>query len=208
MESSLGYFINPLLNMIIAIIFLKERMSKFGIIACLLAFCGVMVITLQAGVAPWISLILALTFSFYGLMKKRIPVQSYTSITIETMLATPVALTYLLFFSHSPVIDLRLGLYMNVFLILSGVVTATPLLLFAEATRRISYITVGFTQYVSPTTSFLIAYFLYGESLPPLKLVGFVFIWIGILVYSADSFRSLRKGTVHAITEDQAENKS
>jgi len=193
MESSLGYFINPLLNVLLAIVFLKEKMNRAGMTACLLALCGVIVITLEAGVAPWVSLILALTFSLYGLMKKRIQVQSYTSITLETMIASPFALSYLLFFSNSPAFDAGLGLQINILIVLSGAVTAIPLLMFAEATKRISYITIGFTQYVSPTSSFLIAYYMYGEPLPPLKLVGFILIWIGIIIYSADGFLTLRK---------------
>ena len=192
MESSLGYFINPLVNVILAIAFLKEKVNHAGIIACLFALGGVVVITLQAGVAPWVSLILALTFSVYGLIKKRIPVQAYTSITLETMIATPFALFYLLFIASSSGFDIRLGIHVNILLILSGAVTAFPLLMFAVAAKRISYITIGFTQYVSPTASFIIAYFMYGEPLPPLKLIGFVLIWIGIIIYSIDGFNTGR----------------
>jgi chloramphenicol-sensitive protein RarD len=191
MESSLGYFINPMVNVLLAIIFLKERLSKAGVAACILALLGVAVVTVEAGVVPWASLIMAFSFSFYGLIKKGVKVKPFTSLTVETLLVLPFALVYLLFFAEAPMFSH--DIHIDVLLILAGVVTAVPLLLFAEATKRISYIAIGFTQYISPTVSFFIAFFLYHESLTSMKLGGFCLIWVGIIVYSLDSILALRR---------------
>jgi chloramphenicol-sensitive protein RarD len=188
-EASLGYFINPLLNFLLAIVFLKERLTPTGISACIFAFVGVVVITVQAGVVPWLSIILALTFSLYGLIKKEVQLHSYTSLTIETIMVLPFTFVYLIMFSGtgflpdgSDNIMLAIG---------AGVVTAVPMLLFAETTKRITYIAVGFVQYVSPTISFLLAVFVFLEPFPPIKLAGFVLIWIGITVFCVGGYREM-----------------
>jgi chloramphenicol-sensitive protein RarD len=182
MESSLGYFLNPLLNVILAILFLKERLGTAGVIACSFALVGVGVITWDAGVAPWVALSLGVTFALYGLLKKKIQISSFTSLTVETLFMLPFVMIFLLFFSdHSMLVNSAKD---NVFLVGAGLITAAPLLLFAEAAKRISYITIGFIQYISPTVNFFIAVFLYHEPLSHLKMVGFALIWVGILVYS------------------------
>jgi chloramphenicol-sensitive protein RarD len=184
-EASLGYFINPLVNFVLALIFLREKLSRVGLVACALALAGVVVITADAGVAPWDSLFLAVSFALYGLIKRGLPQHSYTTLTVETVLMFPLALPILLWFS--PAGFMGYAVSTNLLVVGAGVITAVPLLFFAEANKRISYIAMGFIQYLSPTLSFLLAVFLYHESASPLKLGGFALIWLGIVIFSLGS---------------------
>jgi chloramphenicol-sensitive protein RarD len=190
-EASLGYFLNPILNFILAMIFLKERANKTAIVAMILSFAGVAIITVDKGVVPWVSLILAGSFAVYGLIKKNIELEAYTSLTLETVIITPFAILFLVFFSKDGMMPT--GLDMSLLAIGGGVITAVPLLLFAMATKRISYIAISFVQYASPTISFLLSVFFFREACPPGKLLGFAFIWIGIIVFSVGSIRGNRK---------------
>ncbi|MDR2088192.1 MAG: EamA family transporter RarD [Clostridiales Family XIII bacterium] len=187
-EASLGYFINPLLNFVLSFIFLRERLSRAGAAACVFALVGVVTVGVQAGVIPWISLTLALTFSVYGLIKVRINLRSYTSLTMETLLMLPPALVYLLGFAEAGFMEY--GAKENALVIGAGIATAVPLLLFAEAVPKISYISIGFIQYVSPSITFLLSVFLFREPIPPMKLFGFCFIWVGILIFCFDTVRA------------------
>jgi chloramphenicol-sensitive protein RarD len=191
-EASLGYFINPLLNFVLAIAFLKERLTKATAAACCLSFAGVAIITAQAGGVPWISLALALTFALYGLIKKGTRLQSYTSLTLETAALLPFVAVYLAFFSQTGFMPP--GVRDSLLSALAGIVTAVPLLLFAESAKRISYIALGFIQYLSPTITLLLAVFAFREPCPPAKLAGFAVIWAGIAVFSLDSVGKLRNG--------------
>jgi chloramphenicol-sensitive protein RarD len=190
-ETSLGYFINPLLNFVLSFVFLRERLSRTGIAACGLAFVGVAVVGAQTGVVPWISLALAFSFSVYGLIKIRIDLHSYTGLTAETLLLLPPALIYLTVFSEAGF--MTYGVSENLLAVGAGAVTAVPLLLFAEAVPRISYISIGFIQYISPTVTFLLSVFVFKEPIPPMKLVGFCFIWIGILVFCVNAAWTARR---------------
>jgi chloramphenicol-sensitive protein RarD len=187
-EASLGYFINPLLNFLLSFIFLRERLSRAGAAACAFAFAGVVIAGVQAGVVPWISLSLALTFSVYGLIKVRINLHSYTGLMLETLLMLPFALVYLLFFAKAGFMGY--GAEANALIVGASLVTAAPLLLFAEAVPRISYISVGFIQYISPSITFILSVFLFREPIPPMKLAGFCFIWAGILIFCFDVLRA------------------
>jgi chloramphenicol-sensitive protein RarD len=187
-EVSLGYFINPLLNFLLSFIFLRERLSRAGLVACAFAFVGVAIVGVQAGVVPWISLALALTFALYGLIKVRINLQAYTSLTIETLTIFPLALACLLGFSEAGF--MTYGAAENLLVAGAGIVTAVPLLLFADALPRISYISVGFIQYISPSITFLLSVFVLREPIPPLKLLGFCFIWTGVLIFCISSVRT------------------
>ncbi|MDR2132220.1 MAG: EamA family transporter RarD [Clostridiales Family XIII bacterium] len=187
-EASLGYFINPLLNFVLSFVFLKERLSRAGVAACLLALVGVVIVGVQAGVIPWISLTLASTFSVYGLIKVRINLRSYSGLTMETLLMLPLALVYLLGFAEAGFMGY--GAEENALVFGAGIVTAVPLLLFAEAVPKISYISIGFIQYISPSITFLLSVFVFKEPIPPMKLFGFCFIWVGILIFCFDTARA------------------
>jgi chloramphenicol-sensitive protein RarD len=197
-DASLGYFINPLLNFVLSYVFLRERLSRAGAAACVFALIGVTVVGVQAGVVPWISLVLASTFSVYGLIKAGIKLHSYTGLMMETLLMLPLALVYLLIFAETGF--MRYGAEANALIIGTGVVTAVPLLLFAEAVPRISYISVGFIQYISPSITFLLSVFLFKETIPPMKLFGFCFIWTGILIFCFDAARAAGRRGARAPT--------
>ncbi|WP_195961492.1 EamA family transporter RarD [Enterococcus casseliflavus] len=182
MQASLGYYINPLVNVLLATVFLKERLSRTGMLACLLASIGVILLSIQTGTIPYASLIMAFSFSTYGLIKKRIPISSVTGLTIETMVIFPFALVYILGFST--VGFMNYPLQTNLLLMGAGIVTAIPLLLFAEAAKNVSYITLGFIQYVNPTIMLLLAIFLFHETYSLAQFFPFAFIWLGIAVFT------------------------
>lgn len=190
-EASLGYYMNPLVNVLLATIFLKEKLSRWGVVACLFAFTGVLLLTIQSGVIPWASLIMAFSFSIYGLIKKGVAVRSYTGLTIETFVIMPFALLYLFFFSKQGFMSYELK--PNLLLVGAGIVTAIPLLLFSEAAKRISYIILGFIQYVNPTLMLLFAVFLFHEPYTLGQFVSFGFIWLGILIFTYGNIYTYRK---------------
>lgn len=191
--ASLGYFLNPLLNVLLGFLFLKERLTRWQWVAVALAGAGVAIMATGAIDALAISLSLALTFAFYGLIRKVAPVGPMVGLASETLILLPAAL--LLFgwwawyggghFSAA-------GAQTDALLIASGVVTAVPLLLFASAARRMKYATIGLIQYIGPTIQFLLAIFLYREPLTATHLVTFPLIWAGLMLYSWDAWRQSR----------------
>lgn len=189
-EASLGYYINPLMNILLSLIFLKEKLSRSGIIACLCALAGVSYLIFETGVFPWQSFALAITFSLYGLIKKNLTIHSYSSLFIETLIMTPIALFYLVLFSPSP---FQYSLPVNLLCMGAGIVTAIPLLLFSEAAQRVSYIVLGFIQYICPTILLLTAIFIYHEPYSVHQFIGFMLIWIGILIFSLPNIVAYRK---------------
>lgn len=180
-DASLGYYINPLVNVLLATIILKEPLERNGKIACILAFIGVVIITIQAGHLPVSSLIMAFAFSFYGLIKKGLTVSSTTGLTIETLIMTPFAFLYLFLGPAQGFMNYELST--NLLLAGAGVITAVPLLLFSEAAKRLSYITLGFLQYMNPTIQLLLAIFLFRETYTFSQFIAFCFIWLGIIVF-------------------------
>jgi len=196
-EASLGYYINPLFTIFLGLVVLKERIDRWQVAALLLALVGVMVMTIQYGQLPWVSLLLALTFGLYGLVKKQSTLKPITGLALETLIVTPLALGYLVYLNAtengsfgtaSPEITLLL--------ILSGIVTATPLLLFAQGAKRVSLSTLGFIQYLSPSISLLLGVFLFKEPFTWVEFVSFGFIWLGLGLYSfsrKDVFVYIRK---------------
>lgn len=190
-QASLGYYMNPLVNVLLATIFLKEKLSRPVLFACLLAFIGVVLLAIQTGEIPWASLIMAFSFSFYGLLKKGLTITSYTGLTVETGVIVPFALIYLLFFSTAGFMTYPTTI--NVLLMGAGIVTAIPLLLFAEAAKRVSYIILGFIQYINPTMMLLFAIFLFHEPYSTPQFVAFSFIWLGIAVFTYANLYAYRK---------------
>ena len=195
LEASLGYFINPLINVVFGMLFLRERFRRLQWLAVLLATVGVLVQLWQFGSLPVIALGLALSFAVYGLMRKKIQVDAQSGMLIETLWLFPLAAIYLFGFADSATSHLSANpLSLNLKLIAAGIVTTIPLMLFAAACSRLRLSTVGFFQYLGPTLMFVLAVVFYGETITPDKMVTFGFIWLALLVFVCDaavfSFRS------------------
>jgi len=193
-EASLGYFINPLLNVVLGVVVLKERLNRAQWIAVTLAALGVAYLTAFAGRPPWIALVLAASFGTYGLIRKMASVESVPGLAAETLLLAPFAVGWLLWceaqgsgaFGHA-------STGVNALLLGSGLATALPLALFAYGARLIRYSTIGLLQYVGPTLQFLIGVLVFGEPFPRARAVGFVLIWLGLVFYAADSLWRSRR---------------
>ncbi|WP_298609278.1 EamA family transporter RarD [uncultured Thiothrix sp.] len=189
-ESSLGYFITPLVSVVLARFFLKESLDSYRLTACLLAVMGVCWLVLQLGVVPWVSISLAVTFGFYGLVRKKVPVDSLTGLLVETGLLFPFAFTWFLWLEWQGQSQLFSENVQTTFLLIfSGVLTAAPLLLFASAANRLSLTAVGFMMYINPTMQFLTAIYLLKEPFNHQQLIAFMFIWIALVVFSIGAVR-------------------
>ena len=186
-EASLGYYINPLLNVVLARLVLGESLRPWQAVAVALAALGVIYLTLARGSLPWVSLVLATTFALYGLVRKRAPVGAVDGLAIESGLATPAAVVYLSF------LDPPLGRFAGgegaivALLVGSGIATSVPLLAFADAARRLRYITLGMVQYLAPTLQLGCAVLLYGEPFRKDQAVTFGLIWAAVAVYLGDA---------------------
>jgi len=193
LEASLGYFINPLVNVALGVVVLSERVSRVQWVAVAIAAAGVVVLAINGGGQLWISIALALSFGFYGLVRKVAAIDALGGLTVETLLLGPVALGVIWWagahgqgaWGH----DARL----DTLLVLAGAVTAAPLLMFAAAARRLRYATMGLLQYLAPTLQFLQAVLLFGEPLRPVHFVTFALIWTGCALYAFDSVRAARR---------------
>lgn len=193
-ETSLGYFINPLLSVALGVIFLRERLRPAQWIPIGLAAISVLYLTLQYGSLPWIALALAFSFGMYGLFKKIAPLGALHGLSVETGILFIPALLYLLYvesqargsFGH-------LGLDVTFLLAFSGVITALPLLMFARAARAIPLILVGILQYIAPTVQFLLGIFLYQEPFTLSRLVGFAIIWLALIIFTLEGVYEKRK---------------
>jgi len=193
-EASLGYFINPLVNVCLGVVFLRERLHKWQILAVGFALAGVLFLTLQYGRVPWIAFSLAFTFGIYGLLRKTARAESLVGLLLDTGILTPVALAYLITLSgHKSGAFMAIDLQTDILLAGAGVVTATPLLLFTHGARRIQYSTVGILQYIGPTGHLLVGVLLYREPFTRTHLISFGLVWVGILVYSVSSLANCNK---------------
>lgn len=189
-EASLGYFINPLLNVLLGFVFLGERLRPAQRVSVGLATVGVGVMAVGRGVPPYISLFLAGTFAFYGLLRKRVAAGALVGLTIETMLLSPLALGYLVMLEQRQSGGfLHRGGGADVLLIASGLVTTVPLLCFAGAARRLRLSTLGFLQYLAPSLQLILGVLVYGEAFTWVHGLSFGFIWTGLTLYSADTIR-------------------
>lgn len=192
-ETSLGYFINPLLSVLLGVIFLRERLRPGQWIAVSLASAGVLYLTFAYGRLPWIALALAFTFGFYGFVKKLAPLGSLHGLTLETGLVFPVALLYLgLMGASGSGAFLNQGAATDILLVGAGVVTTVPLLLFASAARQIPLSIVGLLQYIAPTIQFLIGVFIYGEAFDLSRLIGFSLVWLALIIFAVENYTSNR----------------
>lgn len=193
-ESSMGYYINPLVSILLGILFLKERLNRWQTMAMLLAACGMIMQTISFGHFPWIALLLALSFGFYALTKKMIPMDATLELTFETLCMFPIAFIYLLHLQLNGSASFASGsLVQSLLLIGAGAVTAVPLLLFAEGAQRISLTMIGFLQYVSPTLTLIIGLTVFHEPFSTHQFISFSFIWAGLIVFSLSSLPVRRK---------------
>lgn len=193
LEASLGYFINPLLNVALGMIFLKERLPRLQLIAVGLAALGVLIQLIVYGSIPWVSLLLASSFGVYGLLKKKINLKAVTGLFIETAILMPVALMYWWQLQTSTVVLFDNPLSLNITLISAGIVTTLPLLAFSAAATRIPYYMLGLFQYIGPSAMFVMAITLFSEKLDQAKMTTFAFIWAALLLFVFDIWRQSRK---------------
>ncbi len=187
-EASLGYYINPLVNVVLGLVFLQERLRKPQILAVLLAAGGVMYLTISYGRFPWISLTLAVSFGFYGLIRKVAPVGALVGLAVETMLLSPPAVIYLIYLnSQGADTILRVSLKLDLLLIGCAPLTAAPLLFFTLGAKRLYLSTLGLMQYIGPSGMFLLALFYYNEPFSTAQVWTFAMIWAALGIYSTDS---------------------
>ncbi|MCC2252366.1 EamA family transporter RarD [Virgibacillus sp. AGTR] len=193
-QASLGYYINPLISILLGIIVLKEAFTFRQTISFILAGIGVLYLTISYGVFPWVSLLLAISFGLYGLLKKKVDIGPMIGLTIETMLILPFAIIYLAIYPDNAFQLHELFSSTNLLLMGAGVMTAIPLLLFASGAKRISLAMVGFLQYIAPTLMLLLGVFIYKEAFTSAHLIAFAFIWIALVNFMLTSYRRpLRK---------------
>ncbi|BAC15003.1 hypothetical conserved protein [Oceanobacillus iheyensis HTE831] len=194
LQASLGYYINPILSILLGLIILKEPSTKAQIFSFILAGVAVIYLTIGYGIFPWISILLATTFAIYGFLKKTLDLSAMFGLTLETLVMTPLAIIYIFIapqaqgFSLNPLMTME-----NLFLIGGGIVTAIPLLLFAAGARRIPLASVGFLQYVAPTVMFLLGVFLYEESFTTHHMITFLFIWLALAIYIYSIYKQSRR---------------
>jgi chloramphenicol-sensitive protein RarD len=190
LETSLGYYINPLVSVFFAYAFLGERLRRLQVVALGLAALGVVNQVVALGALPWVSLVLAVSFAGYGLMRKRIPLDATSGLFYETLLGAPFAAAWLLWVAQQGGLSFgALGRETDALLAASGLVTAVPLVLFAAGARRLRLTTMGFLQYIAPTLTFLLAVFAFGEPFSARQGWTFVLSWAGLACYTLDLLR-------------------
>lgn len=192
-EASLGYYINPLVSILLGMIILKETFSKAQWTAFLLAGLGVLYMTFHFGSIPWLALLLAFSFGAYGLLKKLVPLHAMFGLALETMIVTPVAVAFLLQRQYGQWEEITVFSSTTLLVLGSGIVTAIPLLLFGAGAKRIPLSMVGFLQYFAPTIMLLIGVFLYEEPFTSVHAVSFSLIWAGLAVYTFSRMKRLQK---------------
>ncbi|NJK93805.1 MAG: EamA family transporter RarD [Bacteroidales bacterium] len=193
-ETSLGYYINPLISVLIGVIFFRERLRFWQWLPIAIAAIGVIYLTLALGSLPWIALTLAFSFAFYGMVKKLAPLGSLHGLTLETFMLFLPALFYLIFTELSGNGALfHQGIGIDLLLIGTGLVTTIPLLLFASATKRIPLSVVGILQYIAPTVQLFIGIAVYHEHFTLQQFIGYSFVWLALLIFGFDSYHAYRK---------------
>jgi chloramphenicol-sensitive protein RarD len=190
LEASLGYYINPLINVLMGYLFLSERLRKRQGLAVALALSGVLIQLISFGSVPYIALSLAVSFAIYGLLHKKTYIESIPGLLIEALMLLPLAVLYWIFMEPSATSDMVANnTTTNLLLLSAGIVTTLPLLCFTAAAKRLQYSTLGFIQYIGPSLMFILAVQFYGETLGLKEYITFGCIWLALLVFSWDSLR-------------------
>jgi chloramphenicol-sensitive protein RarD len=191
-EASLGYFVNPLVNVLLGVVFLGESLSRRQKVAVALAGAGVVVLVLRTGAIPWVSLVLAASFGMYGLLRKRAAVDSVGGLFGETVLLAPAAVAYLAFRAHAGTGAFGNGPAVTTLLAAAGPITAFPLVWFGSALQRLRLSTMGLVQYLTPTSQFLLGVLLYREPFGPAHAAAFACIWASLALYTWDVYSRAR----------------
>ncbi|MFH0736923.1 MAG: EamA family transporter RarD [bacterium] len=186
-ETSLGYFICPLIIVLLGVLFLEESLRKMQWFAVSLAIIGVLIMTFVYGQFPWVALFLAGTWGFYVFLRKASPLNSLEGLTLETALLSIPAAIYLLFYNTAGSDYLVNDNYSFILLMVTGIISGLPLLFFINGSRQIKLSLIGILQYIYPTIVFIIGAFIYGEELSLAKMAGFAFIWLALLIYSSET---------------------
>jgi len=193
-ETSLGYYINPLISVIFGVIFFKESLSRAQWVATGIAFMAVIILTINYGSVPWVALLIALSFAIYGVLKKKITLDATRGLAIETLLILPFALGYYVYlFTTHQASFLHVDVKTDILMIFSGLVTAVPLILFAKGAQNIPLYLLGFIQYVSPTIVLILGIVLYKEPFSQIELLAFSIIWGALLLFSGSKIIETRK---------------
>lgn len=202
LEGSLGYYINPLVNILLGMLFLGERLNKWQSVSVALAAVAVAIMTWQIGVLPWVSLILAISFGFYALLHKKVQVPAPVGLAVETTILFPFALGFVLYLTFAPAAGSPAAAESAGFsreaaslllLIGTGIVTAMPLMLFSNAARHLKLTTIGVLQYLAPTMHMVIAIYIYNEPFDSSRLIAFGLIWVGLVIFTIDGYRNRKR---------------
>lgn len=197
LETSLGYFINPLISLLLGMVFLGERLRRAQWIAILMAVAGVGYQLVLLGSLPWVALFLACSFGMYGLLRKQIVVDPFSGLLIETLLLTPFALLYLLWLEQQSQLTFLSGSVATSWLLVAaGIITSLPLICFAAGARRLTLTLIGLLQYTAPTITFILAIAVYHEPLDANRLVTFALIWTGLILFTAEGLWQSKKISV------------
>ncbi len=196
-QAALGYFTNPIVTVLLGVFVLRERLRKLQWVAIGISAIAVLVIAINYGAFPWIALALAFSFGLYGLIKRRVGgrVDALSGLTMETLWLAPIAIAQLVFVGMTTGLTIgNVSVGQTVSMALAGVVTAVPLLLFAAAARRVPLTVIGLTQYLTPLIQFLIGVLLLGEAMPTARLIGFILVWVALIILTIDVFRNSVRG--------------
>lgn len=192
-ETSLGYYINPLISVLLGIFFLKERLTAAQKLAFVIALIGVIILTISYGRFPWLAFALAISFAIYGLMKKTIPLDAVRGLTIETLFIVPFALIYYIYlFVTNQAIMFHSNLQTDLLLVLTGLATAVPLVLFAKGAQRIPLYMIGFLQYIAPTSMLFLGVIIYGETFNAIDFLSFSLIWLALILFTVSKVMEAR----------------
>lgn len=187
MDTSFGYYINPLLNVVLGVMMFKERLTPIQWFSVCLASTGILFLAIQLGTFPYVALGLAFSFGLYGVVKKKLLIHPFTSITFEAWLVTPLALAYTIYMDTNSWMAFQTDTMTAVLFIVSGLTTSAPLVLFSYGARLLPLNLLGFLQYVSPTIALMLAIFYFGESFDTNKLIAFSFIWVALAIYTVSN---------------------
>jgi chloramphenicol-sensitive protein RarD len=202
-ETSLGYFINPLVTVLMGVVILRERLRPWQWVALGIAFVAVLGLTVEYGHPPWVALVLAFSFGTYGLMKKQAGVEAVESLTFETLVLVPVALGYLIWLGDSGNFSGH-GLGHALLLASTGIVTAIPLLCFGAAAIRVPMTTLGLLQYLAPVLQFLLGVTVLDERMSPMRWVGFALVWVALVIFTVEATRHRRRQQLELAAEAAA----
>ena len=201
LETSMGYYIGPIISVFLAVVFLGERLNRIQMLALFCVVAGIIAQLLMAGSLPWIALILAFSWGLYSLIKKQVQVPSLVALTVETLSLLPLSLLLFIYLQANQQITFLDDVEMSWILLLSGPVTVLPLLFFGAAVQKLSLIAISFMQYIAPTCTFMLAIFYFGETLDSGKIIMFIGIWSGVIIFSIDVLNKLRQSKKDTLKE-------